>query len=408
MIALETIQQAARLVEDHILKTPLVYSPTLSARFDAHIYLKLENLQKTGSFKIRGATYKIMRGSSLGSISPQGVVAASAGNHGQGVALAARQAGLKATIVMPQWASISKQEATRHYGGKVIIWGATVEESVAKAQALAGQGATFIHPYDDADIIAGQATIGLEIISSLPEVDTVVVPVGGGGLIAGVGSAVKAINPQTRIIGVDAAACPSAQASMRAGRCVPVEAKASIADGISVKQVGQLPFEIMRERVDDVVAVPEEYIAAAIQILLERKRILAEGAGAAPLAALLNASVRTRRDEKIVLLISGGNVDSPLLGRIIHHGLLKNGRIMRIRLTLNDKPGTLARLLNKVADLQANILHIHHDRSVERRSIDQTRVELELETRNHEHIGEIADALRQAGYALEPMDCPAL
>ena len=405
MIALETITQAAELIKDHILETPLIYSPALSAQFDAHIYLKLENLQKTGSFKIRGATYKIRQGLSQGRISPKGVVAASAGNHAQGVALAARQAGLAATIVMPQWASISKQEATRNYGGKIVICGNTVEESLVRAYEIAGEGATFIHPFDDPDIIVGQATVGLEIMSALPDVDAVLVPVGGGGLIAGVCSAAKAIKPRTRIIGVETAACPSAQASLKSGKCVPVESHSSVADGISVKQLGLAPFAIIRQWVDAVVAVDEANIAASIQILLERKRVLAEGAGAVPLAALLAGSVPTHKGEKIVLLISGGNVDSPLLGRIIQQGLLKNGRIMRIRLTLSDKPGTLARLLSKIADMEANILHIHHDRSVERQSIDETRVELELETRNHDHIRNIAESLRRDGYELEPIVC---
>jgi threonine dehydratase len=407
MSALETIEQAAQLIKAHILETPLIYSPALSAQFDAHIYLKLENLQKTGSFKIRGATYKILHGLARGAISAAGVVAASAGNHAQGVALAARQSGLSATIVMPKWASISKQEATRNYGGKIVIYGTTVEACVDQARLIADQGPTFIHPFDDPEIIAGQGTVGLEILSALPDVDTVLVPVGGGGLIAGVGSAIKAMKPHARIIGIESAACPSALASLRAGTCVPVEAAASVADGISVKQLGRVPFDIIRKWVDDVVAVQEAYIAAAIQILLERKRILAEGAGAIPFAALLAGSIRPRKGEKIVLLISGGNVDSPLLGRIIQQGLLKNGRIMRIRLTLSDKPGTLARLLNKIAEMEANILHIHHDRSVERQSIDETRVELELETRNHEHIRRIETAVRECGYDLEPIACPS-
>ncbi|KJS32720.1 MAG: threonine dehydratase [Desulfatitalea sp. BRH_c12] len=406
MIALETIVQAARVIEGHILQTPLIYSPALSARFDAHIYLKLENLQRTGSFKIRGAAYKIIHGRGHGTISAKGVVAASAGNHAQGVALAASKAGLAATIVMPQWASIGKQEATRKYGGRVLIHGATVEESVAHARQIAAQGLTFIHPFDDADIIAGQATIGLEILSALPEVDTVLVPVGGGGLIAGIASALKTRHPRTRVVGVEAAACPSGQASLLAGRCVSVATGPSIADGINVKQLGRVPFEIIRRWVDDVVTVQEAYIAAAIQILLERKRVLAEGAGAAPLAALLNGTVRTHSGEKIVLLISGGNVDTPLLGRILHQGLLKNGRIMRVRLTLNDKPGTLACLLATIADLQANILHIRHDRSVERQAIDKTSVELELETRNADHIQEIIRALGAADYVMEPIGCP--
>ena len=405
MIELETIRKAARLIEDHIFKTPVIYSPTLSKRFSAHIYLKLENLQKTGSFKIRGATYKLIAGADSGQISPNGVVAASAGNHAQGVALAANRAGLKATIVMPQWASISKQEATRNYGGSIIIHGATVEESLVKALEIEQQGLTFIHPFDDAELIVGQATIGLEIISEVPEVDTVLVPVGGGGLIAGTASAIKLARPQARVIGVEAAACPSASASMQSGRREKVAATSSIADGISVKQIGAVPFEIMRDRVDDVVTVEEEYIAASIQIMLERKKILSEGAGAVPLAALLNGSIRTKPGERIVLLVSGGNVDSPLLGRIIQQGLIKNGRVMRIRLSLNDRPGTLARLLNQVAALQANILHIHHDRGTERSNIDETQVELELETRNADHIREIDAALEAAGYKMAHLSC---
>ena len=267
-----------------------------------------------------------------------------------------------ATIVMPQWASISKQEATRSYGGRVIIYGETVEASLSKAQEIASQGPTFIHPFDDTDIITGQGTIGMEILTGLPDVDTVLVPVGGGGLIAGVSSAIKALRPATRILGVEAAACPSARLSLAAGRCVTVEASASLADGISVKQIGAAPFAIIHRLVDEVATVDEAYIAAAIQVLLERKKVLAEGAGAVPLAALLSGAVKPRRGEKIVLLISGGNVDTPVLDRIIHRGLLTNGRIMRIRLMLNDKPGVLARLLNHIAAQQANILHIHHDR----------------------------------------------
>ncbi len=403
MMELETIQKAARLIGEHIFKTPLIYSPTLSERFDAHIYLKLENLQKTGSFKIRGATYKLIAGRNRGEISPNGVVAASAGNHAQGVALAAKRAGLKATIIMPRWASISKQAATRYYGGNIIIHGATVEESLVKALEIEQQGLTFIHPFDDADIIVGQATIGLEIITELEDVDTVLVPVGGGGLIAGVSGAIKLLKPQTRIYGVEAAACPSGQVSLRNGSRIQVEAKSSIADGISVKQIGAVPFQMMQNRVDDVVTVEEEYIAASIQIMLERKKILAEGAGAVPLAALLNGSVRPRYGEKVVLLVSGGNVDNPLLGRIIQQGLLKNGRIMRIRLSLSDKPGTLATLLNQVAALGANILHIHHDRNIAQSAIDETRVVLELETRNADHIREIAAALEAAQYQIEPV-----
>jgi threonine dehydratase len=406
MLALEKIEQTSHLISKHIFQTPVVYSPTLCKRFNTHIFLKLENLQKTGSFKIRGATAKIVNGCMQNTIPSKGVVTASAGNHAQGVALAAREAGLPATVVMPQWSSISKREATRRYGGNVIISGATLEESVALAQDLANEGMAFIHPFDDADIICGQGTIGLEIISAVPDVDTIVVPVGGGGLIAGICSAVKAVNRRVRIIGVEAAACPSAQLSVRAGKRMPVQGASSLADGISVKEVGRIPFEIIRKQVDALVTVQEEYIAASIQILLDRKKILAEGAGAAPLAALLNGAVRPRPEEKIVLVVSGGNVDIPLLGRIINRGLVTNGRIMRVRLTLSDKPGVLARLLNKVAALEANILHIYHDRSAQRSAIDETRVELELETRNFDHIRDIERALRESGYVMEPVDCP--
>lgn len=406
MLALEKIEQASHLIDKHIFQTPVVYSPTLSARFDAHIYLKLENLQKTGSFKIRGATAKILRACRQNTISPKGVVTASAGNHAQGVALAAREAGLAATVVMPQWSSISKREATRRYGGNIVVSGSTLEESVALAQDMAREGLTFIHPFDDEDIIAGQGTIGLEIMSAVPDVNTIIVPVGGGGLIAGIGSAVKAMNRHVRIIGVEAASCPSAQISVRAGRPTPVAGASSIADGISVKEVGRIPFGIIQQQVDELVTVAEAYIAASIQILLDRKKILAEGAGAVPLAALLNGSVQPRREEKIALVVSGGNVDTPLLGRIINRGLVTNGRIMRIRLTLGDRPGVLARLLNMVAALEANILHIYHDRSVQRSAIDETRVELELETRNFDHIRDIEHALREGGYNMEPMDCP--
>ncbi|MCJ8501643.1 threonine ammonia-lyase [Desulfatitalea alkaliphila] len=394
MPTLEKIEQTSRRIDDHIFRTPLVYSPTLSSQFDAHIYLKLENLQKTGSFKIRGAAAKLVRGCMQNTISAKGVVTASAGNHAQGVALAAREAGLPATVVMPQWSSISKREATRGYGGNIIINGATLEESVARAREIAKEGMTFIHPFDDEDIICGQGTIGLEILSVLPDVETIIVPVGGGGLIAGIGSVIKATNPRIRVIGVEAAACPSARMALRAGKCVSVPAEPSLADGISVKQLGEIPFRMIRKTVDELVTVQEADIAASMQILLDRKKLLAEGAGAAPLAALLNGSVRHRRDEKIVLLVSGGNVDIPLLGRI-----------MRIRLTLSDRPGVLARLLNKVAALEANILHIYHDRSAQRSAIDETRVELELETRNDAHIREIENALKADGYAMEPTDC---
>ena len=399
MISIQNVRQAAKMIKGKVLKTPLVHSPSLSRMFGGEIYLKLENLQKTGSFKIRGATYSILVNQQK--IGPGGVVAASAGNHAQGVALAAKEAIIPATIVMPEWASISKQEATRGYGGKVVIAGQSLGESLKKAEEMVQDGKTFIHPFDDPNIIAGQGTIALEILEDLKEVNTILVPLGGGGIISGIASAVKSIKPDVHVIGVQSVACPSAYESCRKGRITRVDAEQSIADGISVKQVGKMNFEIIQKLVDDVVLVEEDQIAAAILLLLERKKILAEGAGAVSLAALLSGLVTIPRGSTVVLLISGGNVDSSLLGRIIAQGLLKNSRIMRIRVRLEDTPGSLARLLELISDLQANVLHIFHDRNVKDLPIYVTRVDLELETRGPAHIDEITRGLNAAEYELE-------
>jgi len=398
MISIEKVKQAANLIKGKVIRTPLVYSPSLSHMFGGEIYLKLENLQKTGSFKIRGANYSILKNKD--EIGPGGVVAGSAGNHAQGVALAARQADIPATIVMPEWASISKQEATRAYGGEVVIAGQTVGESIKKAEEMAQEGKTFIHPYDDPDIITGQGTIALEILDDLKETDMILAPIGGGGFISGIASTVKSIRQEVKIIGVQSAACPSAYESCRKGKITRVDSEQSIADGISVKQVGELNFHIIRKSVDDVVLVEEDHIAAAILLLLERKKILAEGAGAVSLAALLNGSVAVPRGSKVVLLISGGNVDSSLLGRIISQGLLKNGRTMRFRVSLDDTPGSLAKLLTLISGLKANVLHIVHERNVKDLPIYVTRVDLELETRGPDHVDEITRELNTAGYEL--------
>ncbi len=399
MIRLGNVKEAAAAIKKHIIRTPLIYSPYLSKLFHAKIYLKLENLQKTGSFKVRGATYKVL--TSLNKIGATGVVAASAGNHAQGVALAARLAGVPATIVMPEWASITKQEATKGYGGQVVIDGKNIEESLAKAQDLSAQGRIFIHPFDDPDIITGQGTIALEILEDLEHPDLIIVPIGGGGIISGIASVINSMHPATKIIGVQAAVCPSAYESRLHGRIARVASKTSIADGINVKQVGQLTFQIIEKCVDDIVLVEEEQIAAAMLMLLERKKILAEGAGAVPLAALLKGAVALPTDAKVVLLICGGNVDSPLMGRILSQGLLKNGRIMRLWVQLEDTPGSLAKLLELVAKLRANVLHIYHDRNIRNTPIYITHVELELETRGPEHVKAIAQELQLAGYEMQ-------
>jgi len=399
LISVENIQEAAESIKEKVIRTPLVSSPSLSKMFNGEIYLKLENLQKTGSFKIRGATHSILK--NRDKIASGGVVAASAGNHAQGVALAAKQAHVPATIVMPEWASISKQEATRGYGGEVVIAGRSLGESLKIAKEIAGEDKTFIHPFDDSDIIAGQGTVALEILEDLKEVDSILVPVGGGGLISGIAVAAKTLRPQVNIIGVQSAACPSAYESYQKGKITRVESEPSIADGINVKQVGELNFHIIRNFVDDVVLVGEDHIAAAILLLLERKKILAEGAGAVSLGALLNGSVIVPTGSKVVLLISGGNVDSSLLGRMLGQGLLKNGRIMRFRVCLDDIPGALAKLLALISSLKANVLHVHHDRNIRGLPIYDTRVDLELETRGPAHADEIAGRLNAAGYELE-------
>ncbi len=398
MIPLKQIETAVETIKDRITTTPLIHSPSLSRRFGGSIYVKMENLQRTGSFKIRGATYKLAVMAK--NIQEGGVVAASAGNHAQGVALAANTIGVPATIVMPEWASISKQEATRSYGGNVVLYGKTIGESLQKAQELAEEQKTFVHPFDDNEIITGQGTIAIEILNQLPDTAMIILPIGGGGLISGIASGAKAINPQIKIIGVQASACPSARQALKENKPVRVHSQKSIADGINVRQVGETPFEIIKKLVDDVVVVAEDEIAAAVLMLLELKRIVAEGAGAVPLAAVMNGAVTVPSKGKTVLLISGGNVDSPLLGRILRQGLIRNGRILRFGVNLDDVPGSLSNLLSVIAGLKANVLHIYHDRHLRDLPIYKTRVELELETRSRSHADKIIQKLYQKGYEL--------
>ena len=397
-IDLEDVRRAARLLEGRVIRTPLVHSPTFSRMAGSQVYLKLECLQTGGSFKVRGATYKLLRRRE--EMGTGGVVAASAGNHAQGVALAARAAGVCATIVMPVWASAGKQEATRGYGAEVILAGDSLAESISVAKRIAGDGRLFIHPYDDLEIITGQGTMGLEILEDLPDPDVVVVPIGGGGIISGVATAIKGLKPETRIVGVQAAACPSAHQALREGRRVKVEAKRSIADGISVKEIGEANYPIIRQLVDEVVLAEEEEIASAVLALLERKKVLAEGAGAAPLAALLASKVLVPKGGKVVLLISGGNLDPPLLERVIRQGLMKNGRIMRFSACIDDVPGSLARLLDAVAEKGGNVLSIHHARGGLDHSLFRTRVELEVEARGFDHIEEMREVVEARGYEI--------
>ena len=398
MLTLNEIRRAAEYLRGRVIRTPLVYSPTFSKLTGAEVFLKLENLQETGSFKLRGASWKIRRLLDRGGV--ERVVAASAGNHAQGVALAARRAGLPSTVVMPEWASISKQEATRNYGGDVVLSGKNLVESIATAMETMTPGVAFIHPFDDVDILAGQGTISLEILEDLPDPDVVLVPVGGGGLIGGIAAGLRSMRPQTRVVGVQAEACPSAFVSCREGKIVKVEAEKSIADGISVKQIGKIAFECIQKHVERILLVGEDRIAEAILMLLERKKILAEGAGAVPLAALLDGIPDIAPGDKVVLVVSGGNVDSPLLDRVISRGLSHGGRLLRFAVILEDAPGALAALLHLVAEAGANVLRIDHTRTRRDLSLRQTWVEIETETRGHAHAGEVMERLTEAGCAV--------
>jgi len=399
MVSLEDIRAAQQRISGHIIRTPLVYSPFFSARTGARVYLKLETLQKAGSFKVRGATNKILV--NIAAVREHGVVAASAGNHAQGVAVAAHTAGVKATIVMPSWASIAKQEATRGYGAEIMIQGSSLEESIGRAAELAREGRLFIHPYDDDEVIAGQGTIGLEIRDDLPGADMIIVPVGGGGLITGIATAVKTIKPDIRILGVQAAACPSASGACATGSPVRVTAQPTIADGIRVAECGARTCPVLKELVDEVVLVTEDEIADAMLLLLERKHIVAEGAGAAPLAALLNGSIAIPPGSNVVLVISGGNVDSAQLFRIVRQAMTRQGRILRFSVLLDDRPGALAGLLSVIAKEGGNILHLDHTQGESDVPVMMARVEIEIETRGREHAGSILSAIRNAGYPVK-------
>lgn len=401
MLTVVEIQAAATRIAGKVIRTPLVYSPTFSEMSGAEVYLKLETMQKAGSFKVRGAANLIL--AERGSIGPAGVIAASAGNHAQGVAVAASMAGVPATIVMPEWVSLSKQEATIGYGAEVILHGSSLEESIVHARELAAtRGMTFIHPYDNPLVIAGQGTIGLEILESLPDAGLIVVPIGGGGLIAGIATAVRPLRPQTRIVGVQAAACPSATGALQEGMPVDVEALPTIADGIRVKRTGDLTYPAIRDLVERVVLVHEQEIVDAMLHLLERKKVLSEGAGAAALAALLSGSIPCRKGEKVVLVISGGNVDTFLLERILKKGLYATGRMVQLSVAVEEGPHSLPALLQVLARLGAVVSHIDQERSAPDLPVHQMRVILELEVRGRPHLQALLAALEETGFPAQP------
>lgn len=400
MLSLSDVTAARGRIEDVVKRTPLDYSHTFSEMTGAEVYLKLENFQRTGSFKIRGAMNCIATLSDEEKAA--GVVTASAGNHAQGVALAATRAGADSKIVMPKHAPISKVKATERYGGETILHGADYDEAQAKAHEIEErEGRTYVHAFDDPSVMAGQGTIGLEIVQDCPELDTVVVPIGGGGLISGIATAVKAHNPDARVIGVQAEGASSVADSLRKGSIHELDHVDTIADGIATRRVGDEPFDVIRERVDEVVTVSDEEIAVTLTYLLERSKTLVEGAGAVALAALLFETFDYEEGEVVVPALCGGNIDLNQLTTVIMRGLVETGRYLKVRTVLKDRPGALQDLIAVLADAQANIYAIQHDRTSRNISMNEADVELDLETKGFEHVDELLAALRERGYEVE-------
>lgn len=398
----EDILQARQKIYQAVRRTPLDFSTTFSEIVSQEVYFKYENLQKTGSFKIRGAFNKIME--LTDSERRKGVIAASAGNHAQGVAYAAARAGCRATIVMPEGVSIAKLMATKSYGAEVVLSGQSYDEAYVAAENLqAENNATFIHAFNDVAIMAGQGTVGLEIFEDLPDVGTVVVPIGGGGLIAGAAVALKYLNPRIKVIGVQAEGAPSMKNAVAQGIIDELESVSTIADGIAVKHPGSMTFPVVQEYVDDIVLVNDEEIAEAILMMLERAKIMCEGAGAVGVAALLHKRIEAAG--KTAVLISGGNIDVHTLSIIIERGLIKAGRYLRFKTVVVDKPGVLQKLLGILAATKANVVSVNHERILPRIPISQAEIQLDLETRDKEHVQQITEVLRSNGYNLTIEDC---
>ena len=394
---LAVIEAARARLRGAVHETPCAYSENLSALTATRCYLKLENLQLTGSFKERGAANRLLQ------LSPderrRGVVTASAGNHGLALAFHAARLGIPATIVMPEWAPLIKVTSARRRGADVILHGDNFEEARARAAELSTtRGLVMVPPFEDDAVIAGQGTLGLEVLEQCSELDVIIVPVGGGGLIAGVSLAVKSRRPEVRVIGVQSAVLPAMRRALDEGQRVEVAAAATIADGIAVRAVGERTLEVARKHVDDVVTVSEEEIANAILVLLELEKTVVEGAGATPLAALLNRPLDLA-GATVALVLSGGNIDVTMLARIIERGLVKDGRLVRLDVLVLDRPGALARLSQVIAEARANIVHIEHDRAFARlAAIGETEVELTLETTGRDHIEALKARLAAAGY----------
>jgi threonine dehydratase len=399
MVVLADIEAALARIRDRVYASPCARSETLSRLTGTEAYLKLENLQMTGSFKERGALNRLLTLSTAER--ERGLIAASAGNHAQGVAYHAGRLGVKATIVMPETTPIIKVASTRAHGARVVLHGSGYDEAYAEARRLEHvEQLTFVHPFDDPGVVAGQGTIGLELLDQVADLDAVVVPVGGGGLICGIGVAVKARRAGIRVIGVQTELLPSMQAALEAGKPVDLEPAQSLADGIAVKRTGDLTFALARQVVDEVITVSEEEIASAILYLLEREKTVAEGAGAVAVAALMHHRLPGLTGRRVAAVVSGGNIDVNLVARVIERGLVKDGRLVRVSVALLDKPGQLARVSAIVASHRANVIEVHHSRAFASRFGDTT-LQLTLETRGPDHVQEILIAFRERGYAVE-------
>jgi threonine dehydratase len=395
VVSLAEVEAAAELLRGVAITTAMEESRWLSSLVGGPVLLKCENLQRTGSFKIRGAYVRMARLSA--EERARGVVAASAGNHAQGVALAAKMLGIKATVFMPEGAPIPKLNATKGYGAEVIFHGAILDEALAHAIEYAEQtGAVLIHPFDHPDIVAGQATCGLEILQQAPEAASVLVPTGGGGLIAGIALAIKAHRPDVRVIGVQAEGAAAYPDSLKAGAPVALESMTTMADGIAVACPGVVPFAEIVEHVDEVITVSEESISQALVLLLERAKLVVEPAGAVGVAAVLDHP--DAFPTPAVAVLSGGNVDPLLLGKVIRHGMASAGRYLNIRVRIPDRPGGLARLLGELAGVGANVLEVMHERTSTSLSVDEVEVHVHLETRGPEHAEAVLARLHEHGY----------
>ncbi len=399
MIGIQDIQTAMGRIREAIRVSPCTHSETFSTLTGNEIFLKLDNQQRTGAFKERGALNKLL--TLTAEERAQGVIAASAGNHAQGVAYHAGRQGIRASIYMPLPTPLTKVSATRAYGAEVALHGANYDEAFEEAVKQGRERhLTLIHAFDDDAVIAGQGTLGLEILKQQPDIEAVVAPIGGGGLIGGIACAVKETNPAIKVFGVQPAKLASMQAAVAQGKPVTLNAATTIADGIAVRRAGERTFPLVQKYVDDIVTVEEEEIANAILLLLEREKTLAEGAGAASIAAVLNRKLPLE-EKKVAVLVCGGNIDVTLLSRIIERGLVKDGRLVRLRVHLPDYPGALHRLTGILADLRANIVETAYDRAYHGVNLGDTAIDITMETKGPAHIAELLEALLNAGYAHE-------